>query len=107
MNDLDKLLSGVAGVCEATSFEQQCLWNHWHTRGKWLSEPFGLGITLGKIDNRSVCVALTISHYNDEKILFWYMTSEVCDYTMMNEWLKEKLPSAKKSDADNFHNLVN
>lgn len=103
MNDFEQMINGVTGICEANSFEKSCLWERWHTRGKWVSSNFGLGICLGKLDDRPVCISVIVDSYNDKKILFWHLTSEVCDYRMAKDWLNKKLPGVKMTDAQNFH----
>lgn len=103
MNDLNEMINGVTGICEANIFEKQCLWERWHTRGHWVSSRIGLGICLGKLDDRPVCISVIVDIYNGKKILFWYLTSEACDYRMAKEWLKEKLPGVEMTDAQNFH----
>lgn len=107
MNDLEKFIEGVSGICEANSFEHSCLWERWHTRGKWEHSYCGLGLTLGGIDNRPVCIAINTIKYNGKKILFWYCTSQVCDHKMIDDWLLEKLPGIEKTDAQNFHIVAN
>jgi len=113
-NHLSELLEGVFGAVEATSFEKLCLWSEYNERKlQWEDSPFGILFKVGEVDSRPVYVSLTTAIVAGKKILFYNATSEIVDYNMIEEWLKDVLPESarqitgfvNKTDAMNFHNI--
>ncbi len=116
MNDYQRYLDGIVGVVEATSFEKTCLWRDVVERkgGTWSSSNGGRMFTVGFVDQRPVCVSFIDATINGHKIMFIEATSQVVDWVMIDNWLKEHLPATalkndgkhiNKVDAGNFHNV--
>lgn len=103
-------ISDVKGVVEANRYESLALWEKYSQRTKWKSLGFGFIPCIGKFNDHPVHISLLKNYILDQPILFWYATSPIVNYNMIDEWLKEFLPNeayANKSDADNFFNVVN
>lgn len=105
----------VVGIVEATSFESLCLWEKWHQQKgyTWIESRSGPLITVGYVsDGRPVCIAPLIHVVNGKKLMFVETTSLVVDWDMIDEWLYENVPNARKGKflnketAKNFHCLV-
>lgn len=110
MNDY----SDVVGIVESTSFESMCLWEKWHQqRGHtWVASTSGPLITVGYLDGKPVGIAPLVHEVNGKKIMFVEPTSLVVDWGMIDDWLRENVPNARKGDflnkqrAMNFHCLI-
>jgi hypothetical protein len=101
-----KLMSAAA-VVEADSFAQQMLWERWNERIEWESESLGHGLHIGKVDDRPVYVSFSYAKIKGETVVFWYATSQVVDYKMIEDWIKPKTHSYSTStDAMNFGNAI-
>lgn len=72
----------------------------------WEQISMGFWKEIGKVDGRPICVS--VSFYIIEGHLFGFVegTSELVDYKMIKEWIKEKNPTAYITDAMNFHNAL-
>lgn len=117
MNDeIAAYISTVDAVCEATSFEQHCLWRENTTeRGvRWQDAGHGYLATVGHLGEHPVCISLLTAIIQDRIFLFYHATSRVVDHDMVRAWLQENLPVSafnnrgdlNHSDATNFWNLV-
>jgi hypothetical protein len=115
--DLKKLFEGVVGVVEANSFESLCLWQKYHKeRGlSWEDSTGGPLVTIGRCDDRPVCISLFVNVIDGHRVLFMEPTSLVVDHQMIDNWLFQNLPiTARKNDgkylnkvdAMNFHNVL-
>lgn len=119
-SELAKLLDGVVGAVEATSYEKHMLWQEYaqealklreggpdrRIRYPWKEGLSGLGHGVGEIDDRPVCLSLLVDTIASHRILFWHCTSQVVDYVMIENWLDKVLPDRKNGDPMNFCNLL-
>ena len=104
-----KMQEDTEYLVEADSFAQQALWERWHDRYgvPWEQVGRGWGGTVGHIDKRPVAVMVFFAHIGGKLVGFWECTSQVADYVMAEEWLKETFPNVKRqTNADNFGNLL-
>lgn len=119
-DQLAKLLHGVVGTCEATSYEKHMLWQEYaqealklreggpdrRIRYPWKEGLSGLGHGVGEIDDRPIVLSLLVDTVAGHRILFWYPTSPIVDYVQIEDWLDQTLPNAKSGDPMNFCNLL-
>lgn len=112
----DKLKEKVDVVCEATSYEQLCLWQEFKDLGKWEQDNIGLWKTIGHVDTvdgmpRPVSIMFDWNtlHRNDIKesrrVVFWEAISSIVDRDMIDAWMKEVWPDAYRTGAGNFENI--
>lgn len=125
--DYKEYLKDVVGSVEATNYEKHSLWieystdaakHGWgtkdHIRFEWISAREGWLPRVGMIGDRPVCISTLIEEVDGKKLLFWHATSELVDYQMIENWLKEHLPPAafrgdgylNRTDPTNFSNIL-
>lgn len=119
--ELDDLLSCAEFVVEASSYEQQALWEKHaleaggdsNTRVHWVDQTRGWLVEVGKLDGRPVCVNVRGSLLNGLAVLFYEATSEVVDWRMIENWFQERCwpkwdngTRRAHCDADNFHHCL-
>ena len=116
-NPYKEFLTGVVGVCEATSFEKFSLWKEWHYNSDKLSWKSGGGgplVKIGELAGSEVWMSMLVDEVAGNKILFVECTGTVADYRMVDEFLKKHLPQSafkddgyiNKTDAMNFWNVL-
>ena len=88
---------------EATSFERYCLWGKNNEKYKWKQQTIGTAIKIGQLDNMSIFISLSFAKINDYNILFYYPSSVVVDWRIIDKWKDDALKNAKFTDAQNFH----
>jgi len=98
---------------EATHFEALCLWEKNDTRAdggrvEWKENQRGRLVTVGTIGGNPVCVSLFWNFLNGHPVLFYECTSQVCDWNMVEKYIKKNClnPKHTKTNAANFHNLL-
>ncbi len=100
-------LSTTKAAVEANSFEKQALWKEYHEKLEWEDDTRGGPmVTVGTIDNRSVNISLLWSKLDGINVLFWFPTSQIVDYKLIEEWLKENCPRELFKDANSFHHVL-
>lgn len=113
---LKNLLKDVYGLVEATSYEQTTIYEK-VSKGcygkEWVDLDFNtrsLGVHIGDIINKTIYISIIIATYREQKIGFWYPTSEMVYYPMILDHFKKAAPhlfgkgkSLRNTDADNFH----
>lgn len=107
-HEIEEFLKDSVGCVEATSFEQQCLWEK-NQKG-WTEVLGGYGKEIGELDGRPVVISLRVAIIFDQRVIFYHPTSQVVDWGMIVNWLDKNMPwSAKVNgqlrnvDAQNFH----
>lgn len=123
-DDIVKLLDGVRGAVEATSFEQFALWHENHYADRlpfprkplsWMERNPGLLIVIGEINKLPVSVSLRVVDIDGKAILFYNSPSRITDSQMLGEWIRSYLPKTafnprrnelNMTDAMNFHNVL-
>jgi hypothetical protein len=114
---LEDVYKDVYGIVEANSFESLTLWQHWHQEKgyTWVQNNSGWFVKVGEImAGKEVWISPLAHIVNGRKILFVDATSSVVDWGIIEEYLKENVPSActrngeylNKESAQNFHCLV-
>ena len=119
--ELDDLLSCAEFVVEASSYEQQALWEKYalqagsdsNTRVDWQDQTRGWLVQVGKLDNRPICIHVRGAMLNGLAVLFYGATSEVIDWKMIEGWFKEQCwpkwdnnTRRAHCDAMNFHHCL-
>jgi hypothetical protein len=124
MSHIKKYLEGIVGAVEASSFERLCLWKDYTAKGiSWDESGGGWGVTVGAIKTEDltapVCISITTTIIDGQKILFFEPTSRVVDHQLIELWLEDNAPSTaflssgsmfapnyvNVVDAMNFHNV--
>jgi hypothetical protein len=108
-------LDGVVGVVEANSFEQHSLWKEAQREFPrvWKDVGHGYGQIVGSIGSMPVWISLLTAVVDEQKLLFFYPTSRVVDWDLIDKWLEDNLPRRafrkdgylNKTDAMNFANV--
>jgi hypothetical protein len=96
------------GVCRPCH-DQQALWERWHDRYgvPWEQDSLGMYEQIGKIGTRPVVVSVFWANIADRRVAFVEPTSELVDYTMVDDWCSAVFPNAVEfANESNFHNIV-
>ena len=101
----ENLLKDIEGIVEATNFETLCLYEKY--KDDWKQINSGTFVTVAKVENRPICLSLTVNFVKGNKILFIEPTSQLIDWKLINKWLEDNFKNVKTADAMNFHILIN
>lgn len=115
-HEMTKFLDGVIGVVEANSYEKHMLWVENDRRANpktWTDYNCGLVEVIGFVVDMPICISLFPAEVGGHKLLFIDATSQVVDYRMIDQWLKDNPPASafredsyvNKTNAMNFHNV--
>lgn len=98
----------IAYIVEANSFEQLSLWQTWHNEKHipWIEISQGLITTVGEFAEFPVCIEINFALICNQRVVFYYPTSEVVNWTLIKEWWKMHQPSAPHCNAMNFQNCI-
>lgn len=105
-------LAPVDYVLEATDAEYNLLWQKYHNDEKfknWKSENISINTAIGFIGNRPICLQYKYCAINGKTILVWELTSQLADYAMAENWLRENCSAykaGKHCDAMNFCHIL-
>ncbi len=106
-DEMVKFLYGVVGIIQGASSDDSFhVWETWHDKVDWASNNFGLLETVGTLDGRPICINLSTATIEGFKVLFYYPTSELVDWAMIENWVNLNLSGVEKSDASNAHNII-
>jgi hypothetical protein len=114
---VQEVLNKVQFIVEATSDENFFLWkeNVHHEKCKyvksWEQENLGYWAKIGEVDARPIIISMNFATIGGIYVMFVEQTSQLCDYKMMEEWLKEHCPAYSDrrnntTNAMNFHILT-
>jgi hypothetical protein len=84
--------------CEATHQEQHDLWYRYHKQMPYDSHSMGIGIQVGEILSRPVCIALSTAVIDGVRVCFYHDTSALVDHDMIREFLEKHAPASAKID---------
>lgn len=101
-DELRDFLSGTVALVEATNIEKHYLWSSYCTLYLWDNVNHGFGATVGKLDDRPICISILKAMIDDKQFVFWFPTSEVVDYVQIKNWFDFWMPDVKRMDAQNF-----
>jgi hypothetical protein len=111
----DDYLTSCVYAVEATSCESLQIWDDFSNpesqycdvrpRMDW-NEVHGWLETIGRLDNRPICISIRIVELNGHRVAFWEATSQLVDYEMIEQWFEKKYPYLKRTDAMNVHNAI-
>lgn len=116
-NPYKEFLSGVVGVCEATSTERHFIWKEYHHdmgRLTWESGGGGPMVKVGEVAGDPVYISLLVDVIAGHKILWVDVTSQVVDHRLVTKFLEKHLPQSAYNDrgyintvdAMNFWNVL-
>ena len=101
------------GVIEATSFESHVLWQQHSPESKtrfrgmnitsWEHRSSGSMFSVGEFGGSEVCVEISFARINGKWVMFYNACSQVVDHRLVDQWLKEHMSHAVKTDANNSH----
>lgn len=113
MLDEEKMFKETMFVIEATSFEQQTLWEQFEGKMAWVHISEGRSFTVGKLAGFPVCVRVSWARLNSQLVMFYDATSRVVDHEMVETFLKSKCnpkwdngTRTSYTDANNFHHAI-
>jgi len=114
-------LKRVRFFVEATSYERFSLWKENEYRIEkedklfWNSESSGILYTIGYLNisgkDWPITIEFDFATINDTPICFYYPTSVIVDFKMVETWMKTNFNIEYKgrknyTNADNFHNCL-
>jgi hypothetical protein len=120
MQSAEELLKQTVFIVEANSFEQHTLWQQHCNKENFRDWPkmtweqmHGWLVTVGKLDDRPVCISTSWVKVDGFLVMFWYECSQVADYVQTEKWLDEnftrKYDNGTRSatcDAMNFGHCI-
>jgi len=104
--DLDLRFKDTIYLVEANSCEMLYLWKEFNTQFYWEQDCSGKIIQIGELDNRPVNIEISWSKINGYRVAFWDACSQVVDYKMIEDWFLDNLPGVHRTDAMNFHQVI-
>lgn len=124
MDEIDRYLEDVTVIIEATSFEKNELWKQnsasaaqsgWG-KGQlaWRDNLSGYGPAIGEIGGKPIAISIFTATIDGEKVCFMEPTSKAVDHDVIEAWLREKCPKARRyaegythiRDAGEFRNAL-
>lgn len=118
MNTAESRLAKTFFIVEATSFEQQTIWEK-NRNGRfssileWESINDGWLIEVGEINKKPCCVSVGWAKIEGYLVMFYYPTSRMVDWQMIEKWLDKNFQGKwdsgtrkAQTDAQNFHHCV-
>lgn len=112
---IDPRFADTVFVIEATSCEQQMLWeaNDKTKRLKWEPDSGGLFETIGEVAGRPICIFVFWAKLNGHRVAFWDATSQLVDYVMIETWWAKTCAPRydgghrlAATNATNFHHAI-
>lgn len=123
--NIQEYLKDIEYVVESTDFERHTHWAEYAAESnrrfgdaalKWDGPRDGYILTIGELDDAPVCISLMKARIEGHWVLFWELTSKVCDYRMAERFLQENVPAyeqvrapdgrVRQTDAWNFQHCV-
>lgn len=111
-NNAESRIAITQFLVEADDFAYHELWSKFCKKSSYCKYPEianweqinGFLVTVGKHDDRPVCISLNWCILDGFVVCFWHATSELIDHKIIEEWFKKHYPkSDKRCDANNFH----
>lgn len=99
----EDLLKEVKYAVEATSFEENTLYEKFKDKVIWKEMRSGLGKVVGEVSDCKVFLSLRFNFINDIPVLFWEATSMMVDHFQIEEWFDENTQIKRNVSAQNFH----
>jgi hypothetical protein len=115
-NNPESRIAVTQFLVEADDFAYHELWSKFCKKSSYCQYPEienwdqinGFLITVGKYDDRSVCISLNWCILDGCVVCFWNPTSELIDHKMIENWFEKYYPNPnKRCDANNFHHCLN
>jgi hypothetical protein len=97
-------------LVEANSFEHLCLWREWHEYLSWEQCNPGAWLTIGKVNDRPVCINMFWDLINGKLVCFYDACSQIVDFEQVEDWFEKNYKGRWDSntrrascDSMNFH----
>lgn len=115
INKIDKRLAETFYAIEADSYAYHQIWKEYFydvpaekRKFDFVQDHSGIGFEIGKLDKRPIVLSFSWFIVNGHRVAFYCCNSQVCDWKMIEDWLKKYMPHLKHtSDATNAHNVLN
>lgn len=121
--EIKQRLRDTKFVVEASSSEQQFLWEHYckeamysipqRNKYDWKQLNPGWSETVGHISGRPIVVGINWAEVNGVLVMFWEGISQLVDYAMIDYWIRsvcsptwDKGTRLAHTDAMNFHHVL-
>lgn len=95
--EFNSKLAGTEYVVKSTSHETFSLWKEFHTEVDWQQEKSYTEI-IGFLEKLPVNLQIQWEVINGHRILFLHMVSRVTDMALLENWIENHVPKAKKVD---------
>lgn len=111
---LDPRIAQTKFLAEVDSFSYHCLWKEWHERVQWIAQDSGILQTVASVEivhgdnlkESPICLSLRWGLIEGHLVCFWYPTSMIVDYQIIDDWIMKHFDLECAADAENFHSLV-
>jgi hypothetical protein len=88
-SELHIALSRVQHRVKASHEESFILWKAWHKTHLWKQDLSGFGYPIGEVEGRPVFMSFFFADIDNQRVLFWELTSQVVDAGMAEAWLDQ------------------
>jgi hypothetical protein len=108
MFDTSYFKKNTRHLVEVNSFISSVLWEKYSKKvTSWRGWSAGFSETVGYINNKPICVSVFFTMIDGDWIGFYEPTSQMVDYSMVDDHLKKHFPKAKKYYPQDFNDLLN
>lgn len=104
-----QLFNDCVGLVESSSEEVHLYYFKLQELGYKIEQIGSIySFCIGYFHNIPIVIVFNFILVNDNVVAFYYPTSNLVNYDMINKWLKSELPKIKnKSNTANIHNVLN
>jgi len=116
-DELQQKLIDVGYVVKASDDERFFLWKEYTIYElkkyvkKWEDDRRGHWQHIGEVDGRPICMSVDFATIDGMLVAFISLTSQLCDYKMLDEWMEKYIPvaqyDAKKDNRVKITNAMN
>ena len=93
-------------ACDYNVYEKLVCYLKMYTDEQWKQMNPGYMFVVGKIGGRPVTLNLSWVEINGVVVCFYQSYSEVVDWAMIEEWIREQFKGVPTTDYNNIHNLT-
>lgn len=108
--NLKDFVKDVVGAVEANSFEYYALWeinNIRENKKTWEENLYSMLLNIGSYKDSDVFVNIRTAVIDGNKILFYYPTSNIVNWNMVEKWIRSILVDGTRlTDATNIHSVL-
>jgi len=119
IDNMKEMFENAVALCEASSFEKHMLWQLYSDKSDLQSKEYpiekvewgevnqGWVLCIGDLNGNPVVVSFLMGWLYNQLVVFWYPTSSVVGYGLIDKYLNENFKNIIiKEDADNFFNIL-